>query len=151
MKKKGMSSIIVVVLTILFTAILGTAILIWSTNFVRASQEQTTETNEEAVMCAKADPKIRAACLEDENLVIVLENPSRVAFEGLNIRVVGTSNVYQRILSKSIGIGGMEKIEVLHESGVGSIESVEILPMILVGTKEATCRQHAMATNVKPC
>lgn len=150
MKKRGVSSLISTLLIILATVLIGTAILIWAVGYVKSAQQSTSEISEETVFCASTDIKIRTACIEDDDIVFMVENPSQTDLEGLNIRVIGSSGAYQEIIKEKFKVAEIRKIIVNNDGSIGSLRYVELLPIIFAG-KEITCSQAASESNIKPC
>ncbi len=148
MNKRGMSNLIATSLIIMITAFIGTMLLIWVTGFVKAQQYQALSTTIKSMDCGKINYKLRAACLQDENLTFLIDNLGTKEIEGIRLRIFGDDTLSQMLDSK-IKMAEIQRFSI--EYGTGNIDHIETLPVIKVGNKDYTCNQKETFFNIKPC
>lgn len=136
MKKRGMADILVYVLVLAFVVVIASVIFVWSTNFSKSAQEGSESSKTELMLCTSAALKVRHACMQEGNLVIMAENMGYDSITGVIVRMFSDSGAESLQRSILLMPAGIIRIEL--PSGIGAVKKIEAIQQ--VGNDAIACK-----------
>ncbi len=132
--KKGLSELISIILIIGIVIALASFIMLWSTNFLKQTTEETSLTAEKAITCTTdVELAISEVCY-DSKIHINIENKKDRQIDGefLLVKVEGDKQILLQPTPPGTNLLPFDKkrIELTYFPEVGAIKKISIIPRI---------------------
>ena len=132
--KKGLSELISIILIIGIVIALASFILLWSTNFLKQTTEETSLTAEKAITCTTDVELAISEICYDSKIYISIENKKDRQIDGdfLLIKVEGDKEILLQPTPPGTNLLPFDKkrIELTYFPEVGTIKKISIIPRI---------------------
>ncbi len=154
--KKGLSELISIILIIGIVIALASFIMLWSSNFLRETTEETSLTVEKAITCTTdVELAISEVCY-DSKIHINIENKKDRQINGdfLLIKVEGDKDVLLQPTPPGTNLLPFDKkrVEVTYFQEVGSLKKISIIPRIQTSKGYVFCTNSiAESSSITAC
>ncbi len=153
--KKGISPLLATVLLLIFAVGLGVIVMNWGRAQVEAASKCAVDTGLSIVKLNNIPEICYAGKGENGYVHFIVENGPSVDLEGLQLRIIGTENVYNLEIKESIPKGNSLLKDISYDfDEFGDIRQIKITPKIMLYPEEKPilCPEQALVTGeIRSC
>ncbi len=146
--KKAVSPLIATVLLIAFAVALGAVVMNWGRSYVETTAEYAERGSDIQILCSRdinlkvVDGVENSLCYNDteKQINFMLENAGTIDIEGLQVTVIGASDINTTDLDNAtIEIGHIKRFNVNYNNDtMGEILEIKFVPMIETTTTKTS-------------
>ncbi|RLE37460.1 hypothetical protein DRJ17_06545 [Candidatus Woesearchaeota archaeon] len=147
-RKKAVSPLIATVLLIAFAVALGAVVMNWGRSYVETTAEYAERGSDIQILCSRdinlkvVDGVENSLCYNDteKQINFMLENAGTIDIEGLQVTVIGASDIDTTDLDNAtIEIGHIKRFNVNYNNDtMGEILEIKFVPMIETTTTQTS-------------
>ncbi|MBD3355224.1 hypothetical protein GF361_04535 [Candidatus Woesearchaeota archaeon] len=153
--KKGISPLLATVILLVFAVGLGIVVMNWGRAHVEAASKCAVDTGLSIVNLNNIPEICYAGKGEKGYVHFIVENGPSVDLEGLQLRIIGTKNVYNLEIKENIPKGNSLLKDIPYNfDGFGDIRQIKITPKIMLYPEEKPilCPEQALVTGeIRSC